>query len=599
MASNTIGNTTFTSNNGTYQVTVGNRTVTLNSSGGSYTATINGVTYGVSINSSGVPTFNIGAFSFTSNASGGYSVVGTAALGTGGTAANIQFDLDSNFNVSDVQVGATVSLGKNLGGNVEDQENFNTNTGAETSRTVQGSFSANIPGVGTVSGTYNENDTATSASGLGIGNPFNSTWSASYAIASNNGTTLSSGNSSGGMSLASNPDGSQVAFMGNTQLYLPNGNGNQGLILQQNTGSTGAPTWTISQTSIVSGQLAETPISTVYGSNGSPAINGSGQFVFGVGTGSAIYDPAAQSWSVAGQTITGSANGVALSINSTNNVVLQQTLYGDIQLGTATPVYGPNGLTEWVPSGSSSGLFIGSGDGVLIQNGGVVGQAQALLGGYSLFSFANGQAQQLAAPDGQGNVTLSTLTSLPTATIGDNTVTIVTPTAANENGVIPPPFAALQSNDASASSSNVLNVLGYPWEPTATAVARSHGWRHGFSWITPVGRRCGEVREDGRISLWGFDVVERRQSRFRHRRIVNRDRSSDHWNGHLAGASVLIGQAGHRIALRSMSISSSSVEPGRIRRLRATNDPEKMSCIHGRTTHGCGHDESIRSGGMG
>ncbi len=85
MTSKTIGNTTFNYNDGNPQVTVGNQTITLNTSGGSlsYTATISGVTYGVSFDKSGNPTFNIGAVSFASNADG-YTISASTPIGGAG-----------------------------------------------------------------------------------------------------------------------------------------------------------------------------------------------------------------------------------------------------------------------------------------------------------------------------------------------------------------------------------------------------------------------------------------------------------------------------------------------------------------------------------
>ena len=85
-----------------------------------------------------------------------------------------------------------------------------------------------------------------------------------------------------------------------------------------------------------------------------------------------------------------------------------------------------------------------------------------------------------------------------TTTVNGNTVTLITPTASNDNQTPSSPFAVIQSTDATASNSS---VLAYPQGPVVPTATRAHKRRFGSLGISHD-RVSGP--DDGGASLWGF-----------------------------------------------------------------------------------------------
>jgi hypothetical protein len=176
-----------------------------------------------------------------------------------------------------------------------------------------------------------------------------------------------------------------------------------------------------------------------------------------------------------------------------------------------------------------------------------------------------------------------------TTTVNGNTVTLITPPPSNNNGASESKFAVIQSTDATASSSNILNILAYPQGPAPMAATRSQKRRLGSLWISHDRGRRGT---GGRAPLCGFIRRDEHSGSDRPRRLMVRGRSSGRM---VAG----FARSEHRFHPTAVADSAWTANFRCTRRLPVTNGPGRMSSLRCGTTHGCAHDVSFGFGGLG
>ena len=284
------------------------------------------------------------------------------------------------------------------------------------------------------------------------------------------------------------------------------------------------------------------------------------------------YDPSSQEF------VTASYQHVAAS--SVTNMSNQSAGIG-IQLWTDT-----NGI----PNGSGVSAIQSGGTAILTDIGS--GKQVIVAGTVNTSNLQPGQPVPVSTTAGTYHLDPATgIITDPgaiTSTVNGNTVTIITQPASDGSTTMPNTFAVIQS-DTTSSSSNVLNVLGYPWEPAATAWPRSHGCRRGFSGIIHV-RGSGD--EDGGAALWGFVRRGGCGDGHRHRRSMDRGRSS----GRTVGRVDLAERRFDRITVMESALPTHS---GHTRWLPVTNDPGRMVSLGCWTTQDRDHDVSLGFGGLG